>query len=250
MRPRPKLSYANVVATLALFLTLGGGAVWAGQKITSKQIGKGAVKNKNLAKNAVKTKNLAKNAVKTKNLAKNAVKAKSLAAKAVTSAKLADGSVTNPKIGDGAVNFAKLAAGTNVIASATAGPVAANQEGINDLPLSNPISVTAAAGQPLTLEVEDRGTLTQSGASDCSVYVLPIINGNPMAFAELLALRAPKIPPETLFPNGIPQSDLAIPLGLSQAGQPQTVTLKMRGDSDCTSSSTLDQVAVVVTQAK
>ena len=71
---RRRLNYGNVVATLALFLALSGGVVYAANKITSKQIGKGAVKNKNLAKNAVKNKNLAKNSVTSPKLAKNAVK--------------------------------------------------------------------------------------------------------------------------------------------------------------------------------
>ena len=249
-RFRSKLTYANVVATLALFLALGGGAVWAGQKITSKQIGKGAVKNKNLAKNAVKTKNLAKNAVKTKNLAKNAVKAKSLAAKAVTSAKLADGSVTNPKIGDGAVNFAKLAAGTNVIASATAGPVAANQEGIHPLPLSNPISVTPVAGQPITVNIEARASLTEAAASECSVNILPSVNGNFLLIGELLGLRAPGNPPDPLFPNGFPTASVTFPVGLTRPGQAQDITLSLIGDTDCSSSSMLDQVTVVASQVK
>src|SRR6478672_4492011 len=194
-RVRPRLSYENVVATLALFLALGGGAVWAAGKITSSQIGKGAVKNKNLAKNAVKAKNLAKNAV--------------------TSAKLAKGAVTNAKLGDGAVDFNKLAAGTSVIASATAGPVAANQAGPHDLPLSNPISVTPVAGQPLTLDLEARGTLVKGGPGECAVLVVPLINGAPPLFVELLALQAPTVPANPLFPNGVPVSDVAIPLGLS-----------------------------------
>ena len=108
-RIRSGLTYTNVVATLALFLALSGGAVYAANKITSKQLGKGAVKNKNLAKNAVKNKNLAKNAV--------------------TSPKLAKGAVKNADIADGAVNFAKIAAGTDVIATATGGPIPASQQG-------------------------------------------------------------------------------------------------------------------------
>src|SRR6478672_10109518 len=106
---RKRLSYGNVVATLALFLALSGGAALAANKITSKQIGKGAVKNKNLAKNAVKNKNLAKNAV--------------------TSPKLAKGAVKNADLADGSVNFAKLATPTSVIASATGGPIAVDQDG-------------------------------------------------------------------------------------------------------------------------
>ena len=239
-RLRPRLTYANVVATLALFLALGGGAVWAAQKITSKQIGKGAVKTKNLAKGAVKNKNLAKNAVKAKNLAKGAV----------TSAKLADGAVSNTKLADGSVNFAKLAAGTSVIASATAGPVSATQETLTDLPLTSPITVTPTAGQPLTIDIEARATLTQSGASECSVTVLPVINGNPLLIGELLSVRAPDIPPEPTLPNGFPTAAVTFPVGLTQPGRPQTLTLKVIGDADCTAASKLDQVAIAVTQAK
>jgi hypothetical protein len=232
-RFRPRLSYANVVATLALFLALSGGVVWAASKITSKQIGKGAVKNKNLAKNAVKAKNLAKNAV--------------------TSAKLANGAVTNGKLGDGAVNFAKLAAGTNVIASATsAGPIAANQDVPVDVPLSAPLSVTPVAGQPITIELEARGTLTQVETSSCNVAVFPEVNGNPLAIGELLVLASPDKPvPNSLFPNGIPQADIAFPVGLTQPGASQKITLEMIGDKErCTADSKLDQVAIVATQAK
>jgi hypothetical protein len=52
-----KLSYANVTATLALFLTLGGVA-WAASTLPSNSVGsaqiiKGAVKGSDIAKNAV-----------------------------------------------------------------------------------------------------------------------------------------------------------------------------------------------------
>src|SRR5204863_4545026 len=47
------LSYVNVTATLALFLVLGGGAVWAAGKIHTRQLASGAVKTRNLARDAV-----------------------------------------------------------------------------------------------------------------------------------------------------------------------------------------------------
>lgn len=53
MRPRKRLSYVNVTATLALFLALGGGAVWAAGKIHTRQLASGAVKTRSLAKDAV-----------------------------------------------------------------------------------------------------------------------------------------------------------------------------------------------------
>jgi hypothetical protein len=57
MRLRPQLSYANVIATLALFLALAGGAVAASQ------LGKNSVGSKQLKKNAVITAKIKKEAV-------------------------------------------------------------------------------------------------------------------------------------------------------------------------------------------
>lgn len=54
---RPKLTYANVVATLALFVALGGTSVAA------LNLGKDSVKSKNLAPGAVRSSDIAKDAV-------------------------------------------------------------------------------------------------------------------------------------------------------------------------------------------
>jgi hypothetical protein len=226
-RLRPGLTYANVVATLALFLALSGGVVWAANKITSKQIGKGAVKNKNLAKNAVKAKNLAK--------------------KSVTSAKIAKGAVKNAAIADGAVNFAKLAAGTNVVASATAGPVSANQEG--PVSFNPPLTVTPSAGEVLTVNLEVRGTLAASGMTPCVVAPFPVINGSPQLAGELLALTSPGA--IFLFaPNGIPVAATSFPVGLTQSGVPQSISLNViSGGGGCTPDSTF-QASAVVTRVK
>ena len=53
---RPRITYANVVATLALFLTLGGGtafAIVAANQVNSESIIDGEVKNRDLAPNSV-----------------------------------------------------------------------------------------------------------------------------------------------------------------------------------------------------
>ncbi len=75
MSKRPKLSYANVVATLALFLVLTGGTVYAASKL-----GKDEVKSKNIAKGAVKNSDLAKNSVKGKNIKAGSVATSDLTA--------------------------------------------------------------------------------------------------------------------------------------------------------------------------
>ncbi len=55
--PRPKLTYANVVATIALVIAVGGGAA-----IAAITLPKNSVKAKQIAKEAVKTSKLAKDA--------------------------------------------------------------------------------------------------------------------------------------------------------------------------------------------
>lgn len=69
---KARLTYANVMATIAVFLALGGGAI-AAIKIPKKSVG-----------------------------------TKQLKANAVTEAKLADKAVSNAKLGDAAVNGAKV----------------------------------------------------------------------------------------------------------------------------------------------
>jgi hypothetical protein len=91
---RRHLSYANVMATIAVFIALGGSAF--------------AVKVK-LKANSVSTKNLKASAVTEPKLADGAVTSGKLAANAVNAGKLADGSVTGAKIADGSVGIEKSA---------------------------------------------------------------------------------------------------------------------------------------------
>jgi Na+-translocating ferredoxin:NAD+ oxidoreductase RnfG subunit len=56
--PRPKFTYANVVATIALFIAVGGGAA-----IAANSLPKNSVKSKQLAPGAVRTSDIAKDAV-------------------------------------------------------------------------------------------------------------------------------------------------------------------------------------------
>ena len=93
MPNRPRLTYANIVSTLALFLALGGGAAYAANKIQSGDI----------AANAVKSVNLAPEAVRTPDILKRAIVSGKLAVGAVRSNQIADGAVSARQIGDRAV---------------------------------------------------------------------------------------------------------------------------------------------------
>src|SRR5690349_9878669 len=71
-RIRPQLSYANVIATLALFLALAGGAVAASH------LAKNSVGSKQLKKNAVVTNKIKKEAVTGAKVKKNTLTGKNI----------------------------------------------------------------------------------------------------------------------------------------------------------------------------
>jgi hypothetical protein len=96
---RKRVTYSNVIATMALFIALGGVAVAAG-----------------LPRNSVGPNQLKRGAVTAAKIRKQAVNSAKLAPKSVIAGKLAENSVGPGNIGNGAVTTAKLAA-NSVIAS-------------------------------------------------------------------------------------------------------------------------------------
>jgi hypothetical protein len=99
----PRLSYANVVSSLALFLVLSGGAAYAAHKLTRKSVG-----TPELKANAVTTAKIKANAITTRKIKRVAVSSDKLKEKAVTTEKLADQSVTGDKIDLGTVPFGRV----------------------------------------------------------------------------------------------------------------------------------------------
>jgi hypothetical protein len=85
MPSRPRLTYANIVSTLALFLALGGGAAYAASKVNSSDLASGSVRTAKIFKRAVTSGKLALGAVHTNQIADASVAAKQLAPRAVGS---------------------------------------------------------------------------------------------------------------------------------------------------------------------
>jgi hypothetical protein len=215
-----RLNYANVIATVALFLALGGGVVWAGGKIGAK------------------------------GLKANAVTAGKIKRNAVTNVKIRANAVTGPKIKNGAVSFAKLAAGANLVAAAAGGPVPASGGAPLSVPLAGTASFTPQAGTLYLLSVEAKGgELKRVGTEPCEPTVVPFVNGSAWAVGEgTLRLRAFTPTPDE--PTGlVPLAGATGPVGLTSPGVAQTVAAKVIGDSDCTSASTVS-VGIAVTQSK
>jgi hypothetical protein len=215
MNLRPRLTYANVAATVALFLAVGGGTVYAAF---------------HLGKNDVHSKNIAPKAVKTSDLAKNAV--------------------TSPKIKDGAVQPADLAAGlmanvtADVTGSATGGPRGSvNTNTTTNLPLTGTTTFTPQGGQVSALAAEAQFTVATTNAmTSCSPGVRLLLNGE----ATRAFLSPDDVNSTTLVTRLA--NDAAGPFGLINPGTPLTVTAELRGDPNCTATSRLDRVEIRIVQ--
>ena len=100
-RFRPRLTYANVIASLALFIALGGAAVAAGlpkNSVGPNQLKKGAVTAKAIRKRAVTSGKIAPKAVIAGKLGPNAVLPGNLGAGIIDTDKIAASAVTAEKI--------------------------------------------------------------------------------------------------------------------------------------------------------
>jgi hypothetical protein len=103
---RKRVTYANVMSSIAVFLVLGGASAYAAKKIGSNEI-KG-------------------NSITTGKLKKNAVTASKIKSNSITTAKIKNGAVTGPK-----VNVSTL----GKVPSATNADTAANANAVNGLHL-------------------------------------------------------------------------------------------------------------------
>lgn len=108
---RKRLTYANVMSSIAVFLVIGGGAAFAAlgkNTVGTPQLKKNAVKVGKIGPEAVRAGKLAKNAVPTNRLRDNAVSTDKIGNLAVTSGKIADEAVITDKIAPDAVTGAKV----------------------------------------------------------------------------------------------------------------------------------------------
>jgi len=108
---RRRLTYSNVIATMALFVALGGVAVAAGlprNSVGPNQLKRGAVTAAKIRKQAVTSAKLAPKSVIAGKLGPNSVAPGNIGNGAVTTAKLAQGSVIAEKIKNSVVTTNKL----------------------------------------------------------------------------------------------------------------------------------------------
>ncbi|HEX5930071.1 MAG TPA: hypothetical protein VFY48_11850 [Solirubrobacterales bacterium] len=181
-RLRPKLTYSNLIATIALFIALGGVAVAAG-----------------LPKNSVGPKQLKRGAVTAAKIRKAAVTAGKLAPKSVVAGKLGANSVLPGNIGNGAITSAKIGNGAVIAASIKNGVVTTNKlqnEAVNSAKLGKgsvtpaklsddfgPVLGTLKSGQTLRGVFDVGGTANVDGelARGATSYQFPLGGNAPTA---------------------------------------------------------------------
>ncbi len=153
-KARKRLTYANVMSSLAVFLVLGGAS---------------AVAANQLGKNTVGSKQLKPGAVTAPKLKKDAVAGAKIKAGAITEAKLADGAVTGAKVKDGSLTGAKISLSTlgtvpsaNTANSANSASTASNLAGYSRKGQTRVVATPGASEEAARLAAPEV-TLLSSG---------------------------------------------------------------------------------------
>jgi hypothetical protein len=151
----PKLSYSNVIATMALFIALGGAAVAAG-----------------LPRNSVGANQLKRGAVTAAKLKKGAVVSGKLAPKSVVAGKLGANAVLPGNIGNGAITSAKIGAGAVLASSIKNGVITTNK-------LNNKAVTTPKLGdEAVTAPILANGSVTPAKLSkEFGALINPLKSG-------------------------------------------------------------------------
>jgi hypothetical protein len=162
---RPKLTYANVTSTIALFIALTGATAYAASKLPDRSVGEfqlrpGAVTAEKIRKAAVTAPKIKAEAIKQGKIANGSITAAKLTQGSVASSSLQEVSVTNSKLAPEAVTGDKALESTfSQVPSAAKAEFATNAESANP-PAFGRISSEATIDSSLSKGVSAKeGTL-------------------------------------------------------------------------------------------
>jgi hypothetical protein len=222
---KPRLTYANVMSTVAVFLALGGATAFAATQVAKKSVGPSQLK---------------KNAVTTAKIKNNAV----------TKAKIRAGAVDGSDIGDGTVGFADLGAGSTVLVRSSTGALGNLDEFPYRAAFNPPVSFTAQPNTAYMALLELRSNLFRKTGvtAPCDVIVLPTLNGQLTEFGNFDAGMEVTTEGDPFPESAIAVTSYAVPLGL--AGGAQELGVEVTGDNNCDKTKSTVTVNVAVLQLK
>jgi hypothetical protein len=212
MRFRSRLSYANVVSTIALCLALSGGIAVAASQIDTENIKADAVTTGKIAPGAVTAKRLADSAVRTRQLARQAVQGRQVAKDTVGPNKLKF-----------PVYYVVSPSGGSASVSSSPQPYPLQDGEWTQEP--GEINVIFGAGEA-TLAYDGTG----SGA--CEVYFDIRMNGQQVGGGNLRT--------DSTSPTEVSASLGAQPTIDPLSTQQNVMTVQTGSNGDCTPSSTID----------
>lgn len=171
---KPRLSYANVISTVALFLALGGATAIAIEQLPARSVGE-----RQLRPGAVSADKIRKNAVTAPKLKALAVKAGKIAAGAVKEAKLANASVSNAKLAAAAVSGDKIApnavSGAQIDEPSLSRVPSAEQANLATFAESaNPLAFAAVSQEGAVDSANSRGQIAVSEGKEAGIYCVSV----------------------------------------------------------------------------
>ena len=124
---RKRLTYANVMSSLAVFLILGGATAFAAvKKVGANEIKANSIKTGKIVKEAVTAGKIKKNAITESRIADGAVTTNKIADNAVTTSKIANDAVTGDKVKESSLGVVPSATNAANAANAAKATVAAS----------------------------------------------------------------------------------------------------------------------------
>lgn len=225
--PRPQLSYSNVIATIALFIALGGAAVAAGlpkNSVGTKQIKRGAVTAAKVKRSAITSGKIAPKAVTAGKLGPFAVLPGNLGNGVITAEKLGDGSVIATKIKNGVITSNKLtndAVTTNKLGDGAVTSAKIDNGAVNSNKLGEGSVSLSKLGKSVIGQIQT-GQL-ESGQTLRGVFAIggdPKISLDSVSFQFPLA-NSPTAPKENVLEAG--KTTTACP-GISGTATPQAAS--------------------------
>lgn len=223
MQNRPRLTYANIASTIALFLVLGGGAAaYAANKVRSGDIAPGAVRTSDIFKRAVTSGKLAVGAVRSNQITDGAV----------GSTQISAGAVGAQQIGAGAVAPSNLAFPVFYAASPSGGSAPVTQ-GPDPYPIAD-ATWTQKPGEIDVVFGAAAGTLAydNSGGGSCRVFFEVNLNGRQVGGGEIFT--------SSTTPERVEQSVGAQPQIDPPSPTKNELSVRTSSNGACTQGSTIN----------